>query len=87
MSTSSASSHQEDTCGRDRPPRPSAVEWRESDREDRTASIAFEQELALMLSDNSVRHEESESRPAFFCGEVWLEKMVAIFIGYSRAVV
>jgi hypothetical protein len=58
----------------------STRERRKGDREDRATPIPLVNELALVLSDDSVGHEQAESGPTFFGGEVGLEKVMPVVV-------
>src|SRR5260370_19643689 len=75
--------------GKTRPARgpPSAWKRRERDSEYGSLTIAFVIQLALVLTDNPIGHEEAESRSSLFRREMRLEQVMAILVGDAGTVV
>lgn len=62
-------------------------EWRKGDCENCASTIAFVQEISLMLTHDAVGHKEAESGPTLLGREMRFKEVVAMIVRYARPIV
>src|ERR1700720_1444232 len=65
----------------------SAAEWRKHNRENSSPPCSLENQLALMLPNDPIGHEEAEPGPTLLGREVRLEEGGPLVVGHSGTII